>query len=557
MNEKLTRKFGFIAILIGTFLAQLDTTIINIASPKIGEYMNSSINTTSWIASIYALALGVLMVTAAKIADQFGRKKLFLIGLAIFTLSSLLCASSETIGMLILFRAIQGIGAAIITPVVIPMAVEILGKEKYALIAAAFGATASFAASFGAPVGGFIVEYFSWKWIFIINIPLGLIAIFITVFLIKESYDETTSKEVDFIGIVLLTLGLSLFVLALIKTGDYGITSSRIISMLVGSFVLLGFFFFAETKVKAPMIELKFFRERNFRNSVICMVFLGIALSPSLFLLNFFMNNIQEVSNLKIGVTLCVLSIASMIASIITPKFYQKVGYRLFIIISMLGFVAGNYLLSQLTPNTPQSKIIAILVVLGIAMGCGAPALVGGSVHFLEKEKIGIASGVINMSRQIGVLLGIAIFVTVLNNSVDSYFDLGKKSFISKIQASTKLQPTKKADMINNVSQLTPKSDKTDKIEVLREIDSEKEDELKKTSSDKKIEVEAMFNAEKEEISKLIDYGTLTLKTKSSEAFDFTFKSSCILLIFSLFFAFNTGRKQPKHKEANNIVDVE
>lgn len=556
MKEKTKITIGFIAIVLASFLAQLDTTIVNIALPKIGQYMKASINTTSWITSIYALVLAILLITASKLADQFGRKKFFLGGLIIFAVSSIACSISNSIGALITFRAVQGIGAAILIPIVIPMAVELVGSKKNAMISAAFGASGGFAAAVGGPLGGFITEYFSWRWIFLINVPLCLVVGVITVLCIKESYDEKTSKQIDFKGISVLSVGLFLLVFALIKTTDYGITSPKIIAMYTVSVILLGFFIYIEKKAKAPMLELALFSERNFRNSTICIMFLGIALAPSIFLMNYFMNDVLGFTSIKTGITLCTLSIVSIIFSIITPMFYKKVGYRIFNIISMVAFIGGNYLLSKLTFDISQAQIIRILMVLGLAMGCGAPALIGGSLRFVKDEKAGIASGVVNMSRQIGVLLGIAIFVSILNNKMSVNFDLGKKDFVSSIQTSSVLDNNVKTNMIKSVNNLTSESTQSNKKAILARMDKEKESTLKTVPTASKVAVAVKFETEKIEISKLIDNGTIKLKNKSTEAFNFTFLSSSIFLLLSLFFAFRTGTKKTGSKKNENLIEV-
>lgn len=217
--------------------------------------------------------------------------------------------------MLILFRAIQGIGAAILTPIVIPMAVNIFGSKKNAFISAAFGGTSAFAASLGGPVGGFLTQYWSWKLIFLVNVPICILAFIIAIFCINESYDTTASKQIDFVGMVLLSIGLFLLVFSLIKATDYGIASLKIISMFVGGLMFLAVFFYAEKKVKAPMLDLRLFSEKNYRNSTICVMFLGLALSPSMFLINYFMNNILDYTTLKAGLTVCSMAITCMIVS--------------------------------------------------------------------------------------------------------------------------------------------------------------------------------------------------------------------------------------------------
>ncbi|MCD2349077.1 MFS transporter [Clostridium guangxiense] len=216
MNKK-TGYIGFIGILIAAFLGVIDSTIVNIALPSITDYFKVSLNDTSWISTIYALALAVFMITASKLADQFGRKKLMVIGLLIFGISSVLCGFSNSLLFLIVMRFIQGIGGAIITPIVLPMGIEIFGKEKMQIVVGASGAVVGLAAASGPPVGGILIKYANWQSVFFVNVPLTVIALILIMVFAEESYDNTVSKNIDWVGMIMITVSLFCLTFALLK----------------------------------------------------------------------------------------------------------------------------------------------------------------------------------------------------------------------------------------------------------------------------------------------------------------------------------------------------
>ena len=193
---KSTKKFmAFMGISIAAFLGTLDSTIVNIALPTITNYFNSTVNDTSWVTTIYVLAMSVFMITGSKLADQFGRKKLMLIGIFLFGVTSALCSFSNSLIILIVMRFIQGIGGAILTPIVLPMGLEIFGKEKRQTVVGAAGAIVAMAAASGPPLGGLLIEYINWRAVFFVNIPFCIICFILVLIFITESYDDTVSKK--------------------------------------------------------------------------------------------------------------------------------------------------------------------------------------------------------------------------------------------------------------------------------------------------------------------------------------------------------------------------
>lgn len=259
--------FGFIAIIIGCFLSVLDSTIVNIALPNIANYFNESINNISWITTAYLLSFSIFLIIASKIADQFGRKKVFSIGLIIFGAASALCGMANSILFLIAMRFVQGIGAAILTPVVIPLGLEIFGKEKRGFIIAVSGGVTALAAAAGPPVGGILLQYLNWKTIFYINVPLCVIAVFLGLVFLNESFDSTVSKRIDILGTILLTVSLFCLTFALLKGSDYGWGSSTIIALFIISILSMSVFLIVESRILEPMLPLNLFKESTFTAS--------------------------------------------------------------------------------------------------------------------------------------------------------------------------------------------------------------------------------------------------------------------------------------------------
>jgi EmrB/QacA subfamily drug resistance transporter len=410
---------GFIALSIAMFIGMLDSTIVNIALPDIMNYFKSNLNDTSWISTIYVLSLSVFMITASKLADQFGRKKIMMIGILLFGCSSALCGLSNSLLFLIIMRFIQGIGGAIITPVVVPMALELFGKEKTRTVAGSIGAITALAAAGGPPIGGLIIKYISWQAIFFVNVPLALISFLLIALFVGESYDKTVSKSIDIPGMLLLTATLFLLTFALLKGNTYGWGSALIISMFAGSAVSLVLLILTETKVKAPMVELGLFRESTFTASCVCYMITGFAIMCPCLIFNYFLQNALgyealDAAFIIIGVSLTVI-VSMPLGTMISGKF----GARPVNFLGILVMAAGTLLLSRLRVGTSKPQMIFDMIVCGFGLGFSCQSMVS-SIKYLPFEKSGMGSGIVNAARQIGTCIGIALLVSVLDTNVAS-----------------------------------------------------------------------------------------------------------------------------------------
>ena len=417
--SKQKRIIGFIALAIAMFIGTLDSTIINIALPDIQVYFKSSLNDTSWISTIYVLGLSVFMIPASKFADQFGRKKVMLIGLVLFGGSSALCGLSSSLMFLISMRLIQGIGGAIITPIVVPMALELFGREKTQTVAGSIGAVTALAAAGGPPIGGLLIKYINWQSIFFVNVPFALISLILTVIFVRESYDKTVSKSIDWFGMLFLTGTLFLLTFALLKGRDYGWNSSIIIFMFIGSAVSLVLFLFTETKVKAPLVELGLFREYTFTASSICYLITGFGIVGPLLIFNYFLQNALGYEALTAAYIVMAVSLTVIVAMPLGSVIAGKLGAKPVNFLGVLCMGAGTFMLSRLTVSSSKPSMIADMIVFGFGLGFSCQSLVS-SIKHLPAEKIGVGSGVVNAARQIGTCLGIALLVSVLNTNVAS-----------------------------------------------------------------------------------------------------------------------------------------
>lgn len=449
--SKKVKYIGFIGIIMAAFVGTLDSTIVNIALPSITDYFNVSLNDSSWISTIYALALAVFMITASKLADQFGRKKLMIIGLLIFGISSALCGMSSSLLFLIIMRFIQGIGGAILTPIAIPMGIEIFGKEKMQIVVGVSGAVVAFAAASGPPIGGILIKYINWQSVFFVNVPLVIIALVIILFFTEESYDNTVSKSIDWIGMIMLTVSLFCLTFALLKGRDYGWTSNLILSLFGTFAVSLIVFIITELKVSSPMVELSLFKEVTFTTSNICYLIVGFGIMCPLLIFNYYLQNVLEYDTLKAAFIMMTVSLTAVVATPTGSILSKKIGARIVNFIGMLVIGIGTLMLSHLSTDTTNETMVLYLIVCGFGLGFSVQSI-SSSVKFIPKEKSGMGSGIINAARQIGSCIGIAILVSMLNGNVSSAKTDIKKSVVSYISNKKEIIKPVRTELIKTIN---------------------------------------------------------------------------------------------------------
>ena len=412
------RIFGFLAICLAMFVVMLDSTITNIALPDIMDSLRSMLNDTSWISTVYVLGVSVLIIPMARIADQFGRKKVLTVGFVLFGAGSALCGAAGSLPFLIAMRALQSIGGAIVLPLAVPMGLAMFGMKRMQAISGVVGATTAVAAAGGPAIGGLLIQWFGWRSIFYVNVPLVVFAVVLCAMCVDESYDDTASKRVDVFGMAFLAATLFLLTFALLKGKDYGWGSAAIIGMFIGSAMCLAAFIVTELHVSAPMMEFKLFREMTFTASTVSYFIGGFAVVCPALILNFFLQNVLGYTVLHAALITMWASATVIIAMPLGNLVASKIGdARAVNLLGLLMLSLGCFLMARIGVDTSKSVMIADMVVFGFGLGLSAQSIVTAVKH-LPVEKSGMASGVVNSMRQIGTCLGIAILVTLLDANI-------------------------------------------------------------------------------------------------------------------------------------------
>lgn len=466
--SKIKKSFGFIGLVLAMFMGALDATIVNIALPDIMKDLNTSLTDTSWVATIYVLAMAVFIITASKLADLYGRRLVMLIGVTLFGVFSFACMTANSLSLLIVFRFFQGIGGAILTPIVLPMGIALFGKSSTSKVTAIMGAFSALATAGGPVIGGLIIHLTTYHWIFGINVPIAILAFLLILWGNEESYDFSIAKEIDWLGMLFLTCTLGGLTFGLLEGREYGWTSAVILLSFVISLIGLILLIVVEGKVKSPIIELSLFKEKTFTASSIIYMIFGLAIIVPSLILNYFLQNVRNYSALHSAYLIVPASLAIVVGMPLATKMYQKLTAKLLICIGMFITAGGLFMLSLVQYATSKSIIICCNVVIGLGLGFMAMALTA-SVKYLPVTKAGIGSGIVNASRYIGQAIGMALLITILNANIntakdnirhDAYVQIDKHNLSSSVKkvAKTEIKQTFKSS--NSTTDFSTKQSK-------------------------------------------------------------------------------------------------
>jgi EmrB/QacA subfamily drug resistance transporter len=415
------------AVLFGFFMAVLDTTIVNIAIPSIQTGLSADLLSTSWVLNAYNLMYAVLLITVGRFADQYGRKRLLLIAMILFSLGSLGCAFAQAcgrisgtpaIGWLIGFRALQGVGAAGLTPVSLAILMAVFPGHKRGAALGVWGAVAGIGAAFGPIIGGFLVQTFDWRWIFLVNLPICAVGIVLTLLFVPETRDPAVSKRLDVPGLLTLTMAIFCLVLATIEGNEWGWSSVPMLSLFgaaVGSVIL---FVLVEVWQREPLVDLSLFKAWSFTTTNITALLFGIALQGATLIVVLYLTNALGYRHLQAAYALLPLALASFVASLLAGKVSSKVTPSLMCLAGMALVAIGLGLLGLLSPLPSFLDIAWRGVLMGGGIGVAFQGLTLLSLAQVPHAKLGVGSGVFNTFRLIGSVLGVAILVSVLTGQL-------------------------------------------------------------------------------------------------------------------------------------------
>jgi EmrB/QacA subfamily drug resistance transporter len=503
---KISKKvLAFVAIDIACFLTVLDSTIVNVSLPNMATFFNTNTTGISWVSTAYLIAFSSLLINFSKIADIYGRKKLFLIGLALFGASSVFCGLANSLTTLIIFRIIQGVGAAILTPLSIPLGIELFGKKSMGKLSVIVGMTISISAASGPVLGGILNEFFNYRAIFYVNLPFVIIAFILGLLYVRECFDETIEKRIDYIGCILLAVGLGTLTFLLVKGNDYGWNSSKILSLIALSVISIIVFVFYEKKIKNPMIEFSLFKIRTFSASIILIAVFFFAYMPVAYLLNFYFENTLGYSVLKAGLFMGIPSLTALLTAPLMPGIYKKLSAKSVSLISIAIAVLGNFIFVFMDRTNYMTLICVALILLGVGVRI-TTVLYQTTYEEVPNDKNGIASGIQNSLRQLTACIAIALVSTLSSNFTTTAIQNTKDRIVKEISNSSVLEKQVKDSFVLAIKTSQGESNSSfSKESVHKLFESEEQAVLVNVPSKAKASVIESFNKQEKEVDKIID----------------------------------------------------
>jgi EmrB/QacA subfamily drug resistance transporter len=401
------------AMCFALFMIMLDNTVVNVALPSIQRSLKTTPANLEWTINAYFLSFAALILLGGKLGDRFGRKRIFLVGLAIFTLSSAACALSTSDAGLISARAVQGIGAALMNPLSLSIIVAAFPRHQVPTAIGVWAGISGLGLAIGPLLGGFLVEHVDWSAVFWINVPIGVLAAGATLWFVQESRDPK-ARGFDIVGTLLVTGGLFSLVWALIRTNAHSWQSGQTVGFLVAAAVLLVGFIFWEDRQSDPMIPLSFFRKRAFDVAVASVALIGFSMFGIIYFLTLYLQNIRGYSAIESGVRTLPMTVMVILIAPIAGRLSARIGPRPLMAGGMLIMSLGLASLTRLSIDASYWTVIFpsfICVGAGIAMSM--PTTTGVAMGSVDPARAGIASGVINSSRQVGGALGVAVLGSI------------------------------------------------------------------------------------------------------------------------------------------------
>jgi EmrB/QacA subfamily drug resistance transporter len=409
--------WALLAVCLGTFMLLLDITIVNVALPDIQRALSSTFADLQWIVDAYALTLAAFLLTAGSLADMYGRRLLYLIGLTVFTCASALCGFATSTLMLQLSRGLQGVGGAIMFAVSLALLADAFRGRERGVAFGVWGAITGLAVAIGPLLGGVLTSGISWRWIFFVNVPIGIVAVVITFLRVSESREPRASRP-DWPGFVLFTLALASLIYALIESNQKSFSDGLVLGCLAAAAVLLAAFLVVEFRVAHPMFDLALFRLPTFSGGLVAAFALSASIFAMLLYLVLYVQDILGYSALATGVRFMFLSGAVLVAATIAGRLSSKVPVRLLIGPGLLLVGVSLLLMRGLDATSSWTHLIPGMIVGGVGVGLVNPPLASTAVGVVTPDRAGMASGINSTFRQVGIATGIALLGTLFSSAV-------------------------------------------------------------------------------------------------------------------------------------------
>jgi EmrB/QacA subfamily drug resistance transporter len=429
-----------LAAMSAMLLAALDQTIVSTALPRIVSDLHG-LNELSWVVTAYLLTSTISVPISGKLSDIYGRKKIFLIGIFIFVLGSMLSGLSHNMGELIIFRAIQGIGAGALMSNVFAVVGDLFAPAERARWQGLIGAVFGLSSVIGPLVGGFLTDHASWRWNFYINVPVGILAFFMISAFMPHIESDNKNQSIDYLGAGLLAGGLSSLMLALVWGGNqYAWASFQVVGLFALSAALLAVFGFVEHKhAKDPILPLELFKNPIFRVSVIIVFLIGMAMFGAILYIPLFAQDVLGRSATSSGVILTPMVLTLVAVSIANGQIISRTGkYKKVAIFGMAAITVAFLWLSTIGIHTTNAQLVVRMIIAGIGLGVGMPVFNLVVQNAFDHSKLGVATASVQLSRSIGSTVGVAIMGSIMNNSLTKHLaDVASDPNTQKIAGST------------------------------------------------------------------------------------------------------------------------
>jgi EmrB/QacA subfamily drug resistance transporter len=411
----LQRRYLVLAICcMSLFIVGLDSTIVNVALPDIGRTFHAPVSGLQWTIDAYTLVLAALLMLSGSTADRLGRRRVFQIGLGLFTIGSLLCSLAPGLGWLVAFRMLQAVGGSMLNPVAMSIITNTFTKpSERARAIGVWGGVFGLSMAMGPVVGGALVDSVGWRGVFWVNIPVGIAAILFTALFVPES-KAARARRPDPIGQVLIIAMLGSLTYGIIEGPSYGWDSARILAFFAVTVIAVIAFLLYEPRREEPLIDLRFFRSLPFSGATLTAVSAMSALGGFLFLITLYLQDVRGYRPLFAGLFLLPMAAAMAVGAPLAGRMLARSGARKPLLIAGGGITAGGILLTQLTNSSAPGYLVLAFLVFGIGMGFVNAPITNSAVSGMPRSQAGVASGIASTSRQVGSSVGVAVMGSIL-----------------------------------------------------------------------------------------------------------------------------------------------
>ena len=401
------------AVSVGLFMIMLDNTVVNVALPSIQRELGADLSELEWIVTGYALTFASLMLVGGKVADAYGRRRIFVTGIAVFTLASLLCGLANSTDMLIGARVLQGAGAALMNPATLSIIAATFPPRQRGTAIGIWAGVSALALAIGPLVGGLITEHLHWSWIFFLNIPVGVAGIAASYVFIDESRDESHSS-LDLPGLATSAIGLFALTYGLIEANTYGWTSARIVGVFVLAAASLVSFVVLERRRREPMLPLELFRSGTYTGANLVVLLVALAMFGVFFFVSLYMQNVLGYSAVQTGAAFLPMTILIILVAPIAGRASDRIGSRGLMTAGMIFVATQLVLFSRLSADASFWNLLPAFLIGGVGMALTMTPSAAAATRSVPVDKSGVGAAVLNSARQFGGTMGIAIIGAIM-----------------------------------------------------------------------------------------------------------------------------------------------